>query len=321
MFPTGEAAKLETDTYVAKHGFGHEEWMFNYEWIDGGIKFGHLQPVSPGRARLAGKKIDLLLHAFGPDRRWYHVGGISDVRVLSDAEAERAYSLFQARGWMDEMVEDLKVLDVDPSPLLTAPPSETFNVAFNPGRAYLADPPQVLTEDDPRKPKSNRYILTESRVQNPEGTVHPTKTSLRAVRRAVSETQINLRHTRLQNAVHKRLIHAGYVVEYERGYVDLAIRSSTGDALLELKTHPTVRACIREAIGQLLEYAHGQRGRMIKALVVVGRVKPNEVDVGFLMHLRESYGLPLEYWHFAEGKGESVLDAYPRASAVLKEST
>ena len=32
--PTAEASKLEKgDSYVRSHGFGHEEWLFNFQWV------------------------------------------------------------------------------------------------------------------------------------------------------------------------------------------------------------------------------------------------------------------------------------------------
>jgi hypothetical protein len=56
----------------------------------------------------------------------------------------------------------------------------------------------------------------------------------------------------------------GHTVLYENAFVDLSIQTSEGDVLFELKTAPTARTCIREALGQLLDYAHyAERGRPI----------------------------------------------------------
>jgi hypothetical protein len=38
VVPTGEAADLESagpshTTYVQDHRFGHEEWLFNFQWV------------------------------------------------------------------------------------------------------------------------------------------------------------------------------------------------------------------------------------------------------------------------------------------------
>lgn len=31
--PSGDARNLEVDSYVNMNGFGHEEWLFNFDWL------------------------------------------------------------------------------------------------------------------------------------------------------------------------------------------------------------------------------------------------------------------------------------------------
>jgi len=57
--PTGTADET-TDSYYAKHGFGHEEWLFNYEWCIDGFKYAFLQPFN-GVAGHRGKWFSLKL--------------------------------------------------------------------------------------------------------------------------------------------------------------------------------------------------------------------------------------------------------------------
>ena len=45
VFPLGEAKELEAGTYVARFGFGHEEWLFNFAWLIDGYHYSFLQPV------------------------------------------------------------------------------------------------------------------------------------------------------------------------------------------------------------------------------------------------------------------------------------
>ncbi len=304
-FPTGDAAQLESGTYVTHHAFGHEEWLFNLEWIIDGRKYGHLQPISPSRRKRCGESLDLFLYAYGPERHVFDVGTITGARILDDAEAELAVSEFRERGWLGEMAKDLEALEVDPSPILGAFGSETFNVAFDPNRVTRSDPLRPLLPGDPRRPTVNRYILTEgsSRHQGapsrPSGSTSPTKTALVASRRAVGSTQVQLRHTRLQNQLFEFLESRGHNVKYEEGYVDLRLVSRNGDTLLELKTASTARACIREGIGQLLEYGHFGDATGAKCLAVVGRPRPDSTELRYLEELRSRYRLPLQYWAFS----------------------
>ena len=324
--PSGEASTLENGTYVAKHGFGHEEWLFNFEWLHHGNKYGHLQPVSRSRRRLVGETVGLLLYVFGPDGHFYRVGRIDEVRILSDADAQEAVAIFEREGWLSDMISDLAALRLDPGPLVAAPAHDTFNVAFDPGQVHLFDPPIRLDSDDPHHPGVTRYILTKVGSQRlptnrqPSGSMAPTKSAFSTYRRGTAGMQVQLRHTRLQNALHQFLEGEGWQVRYEEGWVDLTIETEEGDVLIEVKTHPTARGCMREGIGQLLEYAFHrirERDRSVAALVIVGRVNPDAGDLAYLKLLRNRCALPLEYWHFVGGTGLPSLSVFPEDRSVL----
>ena len=65
----------------------------------------------------------------------------------------------------------------------------------------------------------------------------------------------------------------------------------------EIKTSASPRSCIREAIGQLLEYSYWPNTVEPKEIIVVG---PNALDpdgVEYLNKLRDSFSLPIEYKH------------------------
>jgi len=78
---------------------------------------------------------------------------------------------------------------------------------------------------------------------------------------AQQELNVELRHNRLQDALERQLrkqygssnvrreVHSGL----GNNSIDLAVRSSQGYWFYDIKTLPSPRACIREAIGQLLE--------------------------------------------------------------------
>ena len=79
---------------------------------------------------------------------------------------------------------------------------------------------------------------------------------------AQRELDINLRHNLLQDALEAQLIakHGSEnvcreVVTVDGNSIDLVVRRPDGYWFYELKTYQSPRACIREAIGQLLEYS------------------------------------------------------------------
>lgn len=307
-FPTGEAAQSETGTYVSSNGFGHEEWLFNFEWIINGWKYGRLQPVARSLEKLADESIDLCLYTLSPRDGAMTVGSIDGVRVLDEEEAEFALSEFRNRGWLDDMATDLKEIDVNPSIIRDSKVLDIFNVAFDPQKVKLLDPVRVLQAGDPLYPSVNRYVLTSIASDRPEaelqgdkmrrGSSEPNKTATSSRRKSTAPIQVQLRHTRLQNQLFEFLRARGDEVMYEEDHVDLKIKRSDADILLELKTASSARLCIREGLGQILEYAYWGEDLGASTLAIAGRVHPSPADIEYLKFLRGHYGLPLQYWKF-----------------------
>lgn len=63
----------------------------------------------------------------------------------------------------------------------------------------------------------------------------------------------------------------------------------------EVKVLPTLRACIREALGQLLEYAHWPTKKTRAELVIVSHHASDQQTGGYLAKLGEVYGLNIGY--------------------------
>jgi hypothetical protein len=77
--------------------------------------------------------------------------------------------------------------------------------------------------------------------------------------------------------------------------VDAAVRTAAGLSFYELKIAPSVQACVRAALGQLLEYAYWPSTERAIELIVVGECRPDEAAVRYLELLRERFSLPLWY--------------------------
>ena len=65
--------------------------------------------------------------------------------------------------------------------------------------------------------------------------------------------------------------------------------------IYEIKTEETSRECIRQAIGQLLEYAFWPRSPAVNRLFVVGPVKLDSEAENYLQSLISNFQLPIEY--------------------------
>lgn len=116
-------------------------------------------------------------------------------------------------------------------------------------------------------------------------------------------------HNILQSAIYEHL-NAMYVdkVSGEQRTVDgtcIDIVVEEGDALTyyEIKTALSARECIRQALGQLLEYAYWPKATPAHRLVVVGKPPLDKDAKAYLSTLNDNFSIPIEYQQFDEDLG------------------
>jgi hypothetical protein len=128
------------------------------------------------------------------------------------------------------------------------------------------------------------------------------KASATLITQAEKQLNINLRHNKLQEALYNRLVSQygedNVGTELPSGIgtsVDLVVRQGAKYWFYEIKTSPSPRACLREAIGQLLEYAFWPGAQEATRLVVVGETAIDKAGKEYLYCLRRRFSLPIEY--------------------------
>ena len=133
----------------------------------------------------------------------------------------------------------------------------------------------------------------------PGCSVKPTSTS---ATHAEKELDVNLRHNELQRILHDRLStqYGKENVGTERPSgigtkVDVVLKQGSRFWYYEIKTALTVRACIREAFGQLLEYAYWPGTTEPEKLIVVGEAELDSDGETYIKRLQERYELPIKY--------------------------
>lgn len=151
---------------------------------------------------------------------------------------------------------------------------------------------------------SDRNILEKDyeESQNPE--YDPTRKGGKRTRKGVSETVIELRHIEIQNLLYKRLKrkHGAMAIKYEQNFVDLAIKLKNHVTFIEIKMERSAKRCIRQALGQVLEYSCYADKNLANKLWIVGEHAPTEMDKTYLQHLRNQHKLPVYYAQFLWGK-------------------
>lgn len=120
---------------------------------------------------------------------------------------------------------------------------------------------------------------------------------------AERELNINLKHNILQSALCRHL-----TSEYGADNVgdeqftafgtkiDVVVRrSDTEFWYYEIKTALSPRACLREALGQVMEYAYWPGAREAQRLVICGESLLDGDGEAYLRRLKQRFGLPIDY--------------------------
>jgi hypothetical protein len=115
----------------------------------------------------------------------------------------------------------------------------------------------------------------------------------------------------LQNALDKflRRLYGHKSVRYESEFVDIQLHRGQDVTYFEIKMALTAKSCIREALGQLLEYNMYPSQQRASQMVIVGEGVPTTRDSEYLQYLRKNFGIPVRYirWNWER----SALDELP----------
>ena len=317
-FPTGNAATLETSgTYAATHGFGHEEWLFNFEWIIDGYRYGYLQPISKYYGRYSGGHCSILLYTFTREREYLLIGRIDNSYVPYVDELNRVLEISAENGWIQEMISDVERIGGNSAELDNPEATAISNIRFRPEDVQIFDPrPRVVGNHviaNQRRYHPFDWVdnYPETEIQPPRSEpTDPRRSEHERTRAAQEASKYDPRHVRLQNQLYEYLcgVHGHKNVQYEHNYVDLVICEPDGDIFFEIKLETTAKKCIRVALGQLLEYAYFPDLCLAKRLVIVGNAPASESDRTYLAELRRRFQVPVYYSRFSSENNELTTE-------------
>ena len=124
---------------------------------------------------------------------------------------------------------------------------------------------------------------------------------------------INLRHNTIQLALYEFLEKkhgadsVGTEIPSGAGTrLDVVLNVSGKFHVYEIKTAQSARACIREALAQLLEYSYWPGSQEAERLIIVGEPESSKESDNFLSTLRNRFSLPVYYRQFNLGSGKLV---------------
>lgn len=309
--PTGEARQFEVaGTYNHEHGFGHEDWLFRSEWLIDGWRYAFLQGVNKSHARLVkeGRPVDLTLFTIQPDKKRRYVATLRDVECLDEHQSRDALKAFKELGFYAAMVEEIEAVGGNVAALGDAKwAKHVLNVRFRWDKVSLFPPGTFAEAGDPVLKLMRYQLYDESKIGEsakalakalPAGSTTPPKTTP-IWKRGSTGQLCTPEHARMQVKLMAELEaeFPGCKVVREAEFVD--VRVETGDAILlfEIKSDLDPRSVIRQALGQILEYAFHPARQHPKPLrlVIVGRQKLGKAEAVYLDRLRKEFVLPIDY--------------------------
>jgi hypothetical protein len=91
-------------------------------------------------------------------------------------------------------------------------------------------------------------------------------------------------------------------VELEKDFVDITIKHGRKKTFVEIKSDPDARIAIRNALGQILEYAYFNAPSVEPVdLVVVAPGLRDEIISRYIARLRSAFRIPISYCAFSSG--------------------
>ncbi|QNP52072.1 hypothetical protein H9L05_19615 [Hymenobacter qilianensis] len=323
--PSGAEGK---STAVGSHesssfaGFGAEEWLFNFERLLQGYHYGFLQPLNTGKERSTyeGQTFDIRLFTRNESTgTYFYAGRIRNAIVLTAQERQEAELAYKRKKWYTTMEDDLVAVGasgkIDMGEFAPGP----FNLRFKPEDVERPDTDDglLLIDNIEDWSRSQRYVLFHDFAPLTPGDLSPVGIRHVALKPAVGspiqqrtrQTQARLielegLHDQVQEKLIKQLkkefpgdlIAREACIMPDKKRLDVVRERANGQQVFyEVKVLPTLRACIREALGQMLEYAHWGNNDLSEELVIVSYHAPTTIAKEYLQKLVDKYGLPISY--------------------------
>lgn len=312
--PSGWKRKSKTPgLHEADFGYGHEEWLFDFSKTIKGYKYGFIEGFRTKRNKHGGKIYNLQLFTMDSiEKEKYWVADIHNCYVLTVEEQIEVQNLVFQKGWIEEKEQQLKAIGLwdkgtSRSLLFFRP-----NVRFKEDDVRVYDQP-IPVKHNPYIDNRDRYLIydwdnsAEIGLLTQPFAFTPSKPNAdKQVRRLnnsdFQSKEIKQLHRKLSLVLYENLIaevgehNVACDVPTNFGtYVDIVKKVGDHYVLYEIKTYNQLRKNIREAIGQLLEYAYWRRDKKVKEIIIVSDRALEKEATEYLNYLKQMFKLPISY--------------------------
>lgn len=322
--PSGREAKSNhPKAYEKQHGFGHEEWLFDTDKLIDGYHYGFIQAIGSHHDKYLDQTFNLGLYTINSkEHKSYWLGRITKAEVISRKESKKAVQIYRGNGWLKEMHGQLAEVGVSAEDSLFND-NLLFNIKYKPEDLDLSDEmlevdgrdvinsnyysSMLITTKEPGYsallPTTNRPVLSNERKGFEFESGHNSKKKGRVNKRGQRPGSSQLIHNELQEKIFSLL-----EKEYGEGnvgtenkvgsnrFIDIVVKHGKNSfTFYELKTGFSIKTNIREALGQLLEYAYWPNNNYAKKLIIISPQLPSESVKLYVGSLRERFNLPVYY--------------------------
>lgn len=300
--------------YEQKHGFVHEDWLFNSKFIFDGYHYGYIRGI--GKLNSAVKNVNTVyLFTINPNsKERFYVGKLHGVECLQQDEINKNV-LKTIQSYEKDMIKELKDSGADYSAFKKDPfiPNSRFKVE----EKELLPTPLLIKSSwfdskyfrtMPIKMDSKLYDLfieLEKKIvfgfvaSSPENKIGGyTKHTKEGA------TKVDKVHNEIEKALYNYLIKKGIsklniacdTTSFGGKLADVVVNFGNNNFdIYEIKTDTDIRRGLREAIGQLLDYATWEKGVNVKNIHAVLPYSPLSENIkDFIHRLKRNLNLTFE---------------------------
>ena len=330
IVPSGWENKNVGESFESEHGFGHEEWLLDRSKLIEGYHYAFLQSFLNQRKR-NGKGYNITLITTPGDDKFYLVGKIKNVELISPEHSVDIYNRYKSEGWFSEMINDLIAVNADSEHLEQMQPQDMFNLRFRFDDYEPEEELVEISEKDVNLPRTVRYSVPYMQKEDiafatdndsdafdaatdPNSFAGNLKNTASRKRSYGGQCEFDPVHDKMQNGLFllfnspNRFGYSNPKIERDR--VDLkAIAESGNWHYFEIKTDPA-KLSIRKALGQIIEYAMFPDRMRAEKYVVISQYKPSNDVVKYLRHIRNQYKIPVVYRYY-DVNSNFLSEEYP----------
>jgi hypothetical protein len=322
VMPSGVYGKsVSPDLHEGKFGYGHEEWLLDVSKVIGNYHYGFLEPVRKHQHAFSERLFEVWLYAIhGETGKRFLIGKINKLEALNRDQSEAVLDVYKEKGWFDNMEEQIRICGANAKGFSDWKGIDLFNVRFLPGNLQLnAD--YIEVPEDHYLYTQTRYsfshykedfsfeddeVISFSFKENSGLPGNQKEKTPAKYIRSPKIIELNFLHYEIREKLtaHLQKIY-GYknvTPEHPTGYQDNRIDIVANDngrlIFYEIKTYPALKTSIREAFGQLMEYAHWTNNRRSDELIIITHICATKSVKTYFKFLRETYNLKIFYQSF-----------------------